>query len=151
MTAYEESVNLPVDPDAIDPEPATPWEVTFRGGFWGSEGTPGREIPIGKHFLWGSESWYIPAAYLCDEGLVLDFCLEADPEEVNAFIQKWDLLHEERHSYTARQREQMALENPLHTASPYPNTPCTEYTQRLLFAFSCAVFSEYCVLSAIPS
>ena len=113
MTAYEESANLPVDPAAMDPEPAAPWEVTFRGGFWGSDGKPGQEIPIGKHFLWGSESWYIPAAYLCDEGLVLDFCLEADPEEMNAFIQKWDLLHEERHSYTAEQRKQMALEHPL--------------------------------------
>ena len=44
MTAYEESANLPVDPDAIDPEPATPWEVTFRGGFWGGDGKPGQEI-----------------------------------------------------------------------------------------------------------
>jgi len=90
------------------------WKVSFDGGFWGGDGRPGREVPIGKHFSWGSEKWYIPAAYICDEGLVLDYCMEANPAEIKAFIDKWDLLNEDRNHYTQEQREQMEREHPLY-------------------------------------
>lgn len=104
------------DPDmnAAAPEQEKEWKVTFDGGFWSGDGKPGTEVPIGKHFHWGSEKWYIPAAYICDEGLVLDYCMEADPAEIKAFIDKWDLLNEDRNRYTQEQREQMEREHPLY-------------------------------------
>lgn len=95
-------------------EPEKEWKVTFNGSFWGGEGKPGTEVPIGKHFRWGREKWYIPAAYLCDEGLVVDFCMEAEPEEVSAFISKWDLLNESSNQYIREQQAQMERENPLN-------------------------------------
>lgn len=104
------------DPDmnAAAPEQGKEWKVTFDGGFWGGDGKPGKEVPIGKHFHWGREKWYIPAAYICDEGLVLDYCMEAEPKEVKAFIDKWDLLNESRNHYTKEQQEQMQREHPLN-------------------------------------
>lgn len=104
------------DPDmnAAAPEQEKEWNVYFDGGFWGGEGKPGTEMPIGKHFRWGGEKWYIPAVYLCDEGLVMDFCMEADPEAVKAFIDKWDLLNEDRKHFTQEQREQIEREHPLN-------------------------------------
>lgn len=75
-----------------------------------------REIPIAKTFHWGSEKWYIPAIYLCEEGLVIDYFMEADPGEVKAFIDKWDLLHEDSNCYTKEQQEQMEREHPLNAS-----------------------------------
>ena len=84
------------------------------GGFWGGDGKPGKEVIIGKLFSWGSEKWYIPAAYICDEGLVVDYCMEAEPAGVKAFIDKWDLLNEDRNRYTKEQQEQIQREHPLN-------------------------------------
>ena len=121
---------IPYTKDYYDPDmnPAAAeqekeWRVSFDGGFWGGDGKPGREVPIGKRFCWGSEKWYIPAAYLCDEGLVIDYCMEADPQEVKAFIDKWDLLNESRNHYTQEQREQMEREHPLN-ANFYGKVTC---------------------------
>jgi len=108
----EEYYDIDMNPAA--PEPEKEWKVSFDGGFWGGDGKPGREVPIGKHFVWGGEKWYIPAAYICDEGLVLDYCKEADPEEVKAFIDKWDLINENRNRYNSEQREQIEREHPLN-------------------------------------
>ncbi len=112
---------IPYTGDYFDPdmnpaasELAKEWKVTFDGGFWGGEGKPGEEVPMGKTFFWGGEKWIIPAAYLCDEGLVLDFCKEADPIDVKAFIHKWDLLNESRNHYTKAQQEQMEREHPVN-------------------------------------
>lgn len=121
---------IPYTEDYYDPdmnsaasEQEKEWKVTFYGGFWGGDGKPGTEVTIGKHFCWGNEKWYIPAAYICDEGLVLDYCMEADPAEVKAFIDKWDLLNESRNHYTKEQREQMEREHPLN-ASFYGKVTC---------------------------
>jgi len=104
----------------IDMNPAAPvqreWRVTYEGGFWDDRGKAGEEIPVGKHFRWGEESWYIPAVYLCPKGLVVDFCREVDPEAMLAYIEKWDLYHEERNHYTKQQQEQMTLEHPMHSS-----------------------------------
>ena len=80
-------------------EPVKPeWKVTYDGGFWDNCGRAGKEIPVGKTFSWGDEVWYLPAVYACGKGLVVDFCVEVAPERVKAFIDKWDLEHEnERH------------------------------------------------------
>ena len=106
------------DPDmnAAAPVKPTEWKVTYDGGFWSNEGNAGIELPIGKTFCWGEEKWYIPSVYVCDKGLVIDYCKQVDPVEVKAFIDKWDLLNEENHRYTQEQREQIEREHPLHTS-----------------------------------
>ena len=126
------------DPDmnAAAPEREKEWKVSFDGGFWGGDGKPGREVPIGKTFFWGSEKWHIPAAYICDEGLVLDYCMEADPAEIKAFIDKWDLLNEDRNRYTQEQREQMEREHPLYVRF-YGRASCN--WQRLQNGHGCGV------------
>ena len=104
------------DPDMNAAAPIQPkeWKVTYDGGFWSNEGKAGHEITIGKTFYWGEEKWYIPAVYICDEGLVIDYCMQTDPNLVKNFINKWDLLNEGNNRYTKEQREQIELEHPLH-------------------------------------
>ena len=106
------------DPDMNAAAPVRPmeWKVTYDGGFWSNKGNAGIEIPIDKSFCWGEEKWYIPAVYVCDEGLVIDYCKQADPISLKAFIDKWDLLNEENNHYTQEQREQIEREHPLHTS-----------------------------------
>ena len=101
---------LGIEPPAFEEEE---WMVTFEGGFWRNEGNPGKEIRVDNQFSWGEEKWYIPAVYLCEEGLVIDYCKEAEPELIKAFIDKWDLLNEHKNHYTKEQRDQMSLEHPL--------------------------------------
>ena len=90
------------------------WIVTFDGGFWSNEGKPGKEIRVEKRFSWGEEKWYIPAVYLCDEGIVVDYCKEAECAAIKAFIEKWDLLNEHKNQYSKEQREQIVQEQPLN-------------------------------------
>lgn len=90
------------------------WKVTYDGGFWRNKGRAGKEIMIDKTFYWGSERWYVPAIYICSKGLVIDFCLEAEPDALKGYIDKWDLLHEENNHYTKEQQEQMQSEHPLN-------------------------------------
>ena len=106
------------DPDMNAAAPVKPeeWKVTYDGGFWSNEGNAGVELHINKTFCWGKEKWYIPSLYICDKGLVIDYCKQADPDEVKVFIDKWDLLNEENHRYTQEQREQIEREHPLHTS-----------------------------------
>lgn len=127
---YDEDMN----PAA--PEQEKEWKVSFDGGFWGGDGKPGKEVPVGKHFSWGSEKWYIPAAYICDEGLVVDYCMEAEPAGVKTFIDKWDLLNEGRNHYTQEQREQMEREHPLYVRF-YGRATCN--WQELQDGHSCGV------------
>lgn len=104
------------DPDmnAAAPEQPAEWKVTYDGGFWSNEGNAGIEVTIGKTFYWGKEKWYIPAAYICDKGLVIDYFMEADPVQIKKFIDKWDLFNEEHNHYTMEQREQIEREHPLN-------------------------------------
>ena len=111
---------IPYSPEYYDPdmnpaaeEPEQPWKVTYDGGFWRHTGRAGREISLGKHFSWGEASWYVPAAYVCGKGLVLDLCRETDPQKMKDFINKWDLLHEGDHHYTEDEQMQIRSENPM--------------------------------------
>ena len=102
---------LGIEPPVYEEEE---WKVTFDGGFWRNDGNPGREIRVEKKFSWGEENWYIPSVYLCDEGIVVDYCKEADCEALKAFIDKWDLLNEHKNQYSKEQREQIIQEQPLN-------------------------------------
>lgn len=51
----------------------------------------GDEITVNKSFTWGDMQWYVPAVYACEEGLVVDYCVEIDPEKINSFDFSSDL------------------------------------------------------------
>lgn len=107
------------DPD-MNPatEPAAPqWKVFFDGNFWGHKGKDhaGIEIAIGKQFEWAGRQWLIPAIYSCSKGLVVDFCLRAEAEEIRAFMRKWNLSQESDscEHFTREQQMEMEMDNPL--------------------------------------
>ena len=89
------------------------WKVVYQDGFWTQKGRAGKEVAVDKQFAWGKETWHIPAVYLCREGLVIDFCIEVEPERVRQFIEKWDLLNGDEDRFTETQRLQILSESPL--------------------------------------
>lgn len=105
---YDTDMNPHAEPQPFE------WNVTYDGGFWASKGRGGKEIPIGKTFMWNGEKWYVPAVYTCSKGLIADICMEAEPEGIQAFIDKWDLYHEEENHYSKQEQRQMEREHPLN-------------------------------------
>lgn len=68
--------------------------VYFNENFWGCEKerpdmVPGKKIRIDKEFIWDGRMWRIPAVYVCEEGLVVDFCVRIPAEEIEVFWKKW--------------------------------------------------------------
>ena len=93
--------------------PPNTWGVYWNRSFGSrGEGTPGEAIPVNKTFRWGDALWHIPTVYRFPEGLMIDFCTEIAPERMQAFIDKWDLLHENEHSYTKAEQRQIEHEHP---------------------------------------
>ena len=108
------------DPEmnAAAPEVPTEWAVYYDHGFWNrnAKGKPGEEIAINKTFSWGDEIWHIPAVYSCSKGLVVDFCVEIQPEKEKAFIDKWYPVIENDANIINDLREQIEQENPMEVA-----------------------------------
>ena len=99
-------------------EPTPPeWKVYFDGDFWGHQGKDraGTEVPLGKDFAWAGHCWLVPAAYACAKGLVVDFCMRAEPEAIRSFREKWNPSQESELflNLTSEQRMRMEAENPL--------------------------------------
>lgn len=92
---------------AEKPKPA--WKVTYNGGFFGNRGRGGKCVPVNAVFPWEEETVHIPAVYLCPEGIVVDLCIEFDPEKCKAFSEKWG--NEEDLSYNDSHRAY--FENPM--------------------------------------
>lgn len=102
-------------PDVGDSEKAAPeWKVTYEGGFYPKRGREGKEIRVDKDFKWGKEIWHIPAVYLCSKGMVVDLCIEVEPEVVAKFINKWNLYEEDNRAYSNTEYEQIQKEHPLN-------------------------------------
>ena len=93
------------------------WKVYFDGTFWGHHGRDhaGKEIRLNKQFDWAGHHWIIPAAYACSKGIVIDFCMQAEPESIRRFLEKWNLCLENDscENFTQEEEMQLALENPL--------------------------------------
>lgn len=111
----EDYYDMDMNPAA---EPALPeWKVYFDGGFWGHSGRDhaGKEIRLNTQFDWAERHWLIPAAYSCSKGLVLDFCMQVDPEEIRKFMIKWNLNWENdsAQNFSREQQMQMECDNPL--------------------------------------
>ena len=105
------------DPEmnAAAPEVPTEWAVYYEHGFWNrnAKGKPGEEIVINKSFSWGDEIWYIPAVYSCSKGLVVDFCIEIQPEKEKAYLDKWYPILAQDENISDELREQIEQENPI--------------------------------------
>lgn len=105
------------DPEmnAMAPEVPTEWAVYYDRGFWNKNAKekPCEEIVLNKSFAWGDEVWHIPAVYSCSKGLVIDFCVEIEPQKVKAFIDKWYPTFEKDEILSYEIREQMEQENPM--------------------------------------
>ena len=97
------------------PEVPTEWAVYYDYGFWNknAKGKPGEEIVLNKSFTWGDEIWHIPAAYSCSQGLVIDFCVEIQPEKEKSFIDKWYSVFSKEEDISYEIREQFEQEHPI--------------------------------------
>ncbi len=106
------------DMDVVPSEPTIPeWKVYFSGNFWGHPGREraGKELPLGKQFVWGEEKWLIPACYICSKGLVVDLCAQIPAAHIQAFMQKWNLNENSKQSaFCEEECIQIETENPLH-------------------------------------
>lgn len=91
----------------------TNWIVTYSGGFWAPHGSVGTPIAIEKHLTWGENHFYVPAAYLSEEGLVLDICAEIEREDIRAFLDKWYSHLTQPLELPHNLREQIEQENPM--------------------------------------
>lgn len=93
------------------------WKVYFDGSFWGHRGKDraGTEIRIDKQFEWAGRNWLIPAAYSCGKGLVVDFCMRVNAEEIRSFMKKWNIDGENESCgrFTTEQQMELDLDNPL--------------------------------------
>ncbi len=89
------------------------WKVYYNGSFWGHHGRDhaGKEISINKKFVWGGDTWYIPAIYACGTGVVIDFCIEIEPDRIKAFIDKYAAL-EANADKLRLEYEKISSENP---------------------------------------
>lgn len=100
--------------NAAAPELPTKWEVYFECGYWtkNAKGEPGEEITLNKSFSWGDEVWHIPAVYSYPKGLVVDFCIEIDPQKEKAFFDKWYQVLSKDENVSNELLEQIEKENP---------------------------------------
>lgn len=111
---------IPYADDYYDPDmnPHTPlydkeWSVTFAGGFWSEQGTPGEEVKLNKLFAWSDEKWNALSAYICEEGLVIDFGVEISLDKLNAFLDKWNLRNGEHNGYSEAEQALIRDEQPM--------------------------------------
>ena len=95
------------------PEPPE-WKVDYDSGRREKRRQAGKEVSLQKTFRWGEELWHIPAMYLCAQGLVLDLCMETEPERVKAFIDKWELHREQERRFSKGEIRQIEREHPLN-------------------------------------
>ena len=104
------------DPEmnAAAPELPTEWKVYYDCGYWSknAKGKPCEEIVLNKRFAWGNEIWHVPAVYSCSKGLVIDFCVEIEPEKEKAFIDKWYPVLVKDENVSNEIRQQIEEENP---------------------------------------
>lgn len=108
----EDYYDTNVNPNA--PARSEEWGVTFEGGFWNQEGECGQEVRIDQSFNWGDERWTVAAAYLCKEGLVVDYTVEIELARLNAFFDKWKLREDGYEQRLRLEQEQIESEHPMN-------------------------------------
>ncbi len=89
-----------------EPPKETEWKVYFSMNDHKGE-RAGEPMELDAHFSWGENEFYVPCAYICGKGLVLDIFFEADSEKTQAFLFRYlNVSSEEEH-------DRMRDENPL--------------------------------------
>ena len=89
-----------------EPPKETEWKVYFSMDDHKGE-RAGEPMVLDAHFSWGENDFYVPCAYICGKGLVLDIFFEADTEKTQAFLFRYlNAASEEEH-------DRMRDENPL--------------------------------------
>ena len=136
--------DIDMNPDAEVPIPE--WKVYFDGNFWepSGKGHAGTELRLNKQFEWAGHHWIIPAAYSCNKGLVLDFCMCTPAEDIREFMKKWDLSPENDSclNFTQEQQLQIDLDNPLCLDI----IPCLKLNGKTMQAsHSCSVVFNPCL------
>lgn len=95
----------------------SPWKVWFEGNFGNlaGKGLPGIEMPLQKRFDWNGQNVYVPSAYSCAEGLVLDICIKVSADELHGFLDKWELSPENDGSdFTDEKHMLVEADDPRH-------------------------------------
>ena len=102
--------DMDMNPDAETTNPE--WKVYFDGNFWepSGKGHAETEIRLDKQFEWAGHHWIIPAAYSCNKGLVLDFCMCTLAEDIREFMKKWDLTPENDSCLNFTQEQQLQID-----------------------------------------
>lgn len=90
------------------------WKVTYEGGFYPKRGRAGKEIRVDRERAWSNAFWHIPSVYICTKGLVVDYCIEVEPDLVKRFIDKWHLYEEQNREYSHSDYEKIQEEHPLN-------------------------------------
>lgn len=133
-----------VDMNPAAESTAPEWKVYFEENFWGHSGKDraGTEIRLNKQFDWAGHHWVIPAVYSCSKGLVVDFCMRAEVEDIRRFIAKWNLTAENdsEENFTQEQQMQMELENPL----------CIDFSAKIELNGKTMLPSHGCAVSISP-
>lgn len=95
-----------------DNNTAMEWKVYFRERQKNSRA--GKEVPINRQFLWDDEEWLIPSAYICKEGLVIDFMRKVPAAQIRVFMDKYHIEPGSRATnFTPEMQEQIDADNPL--------------------------------------
>ncbi len=106
------------DPEMNENVPPQEWAVYYDGSIYGHSGSgkAGIEIPVKKEFQYAGRIFLVPAVYSCAKGLVMDICMQVDPEEYQRFDAKWSetCFAAEDAPMSQREQMQMELENPLN-------------------------------------
>lgn len=50
---------------------------------------PGKKIISGREFNWNGRQWKIPAVYLCEDGLAVDFCILVPGADAEKYLSRW--------------------------------------------------------------
>jgi len=74
-------------------------KVYFDGSLYGGHANGhkcAQEIDLDLHFVWNGARFFVPALYLCAQGVVVDVIKSVDRGEVAAYLQKYAPLLEKR-------------------------------------------------------
>ncbi len=119
------------------------WKVFYQADFWRHRGRDhaGRALPIEKRFDWCGEDWYVPAAYVCTQGVVLDLLLRVPQERFAAFAEKWSLTPERGcEEFSEEEVETIDRENPLSQ----------DFSARLTLNGGAVSSERSCAVSYVP-
>ncbi len=146
----EDFYDMDMNP-SVNPAPQE-WKVYFDGNFGGHHGRDhaGTEITLESRFEWAGRRFVVPAAYSCSKGLVVDFCMRVDPEDIRGFMKKWNLSpdHDSSENFSREQQMKMEFDNPL----AFEFRPCLEVNGKILrSSHGCSVCFNPCMSDEISN